>query len=152
MSCKCYFHGLCLFLGRAIHISWRQQFCGPGMSKLKVAQLCINSAWIALLIHNFSWVNAVLLIMCNTAFYAIIMFFSCNCHTIKGKGKDIRYKLYWSRNDKGTADVGVFVAEEWIEKVFEVQRVSDRIILVRLIVGQHVVRPNKRLCVFRVTF
>ena len=31
------------------------------------------------------------------------------------------------------------MAEEWIEKVFQVQRVSDRIILVKLIVGQHVV-------------
>ena len=60
-----------------------------------------------------------------------------NCHTIKGKGT--RYKLYWSGNDKGTAGVGVFVAEKWIEKVFEVQRVSDRIILVKLTVGQRVV-------------
>ena len=60
-----------------------------------------------------------------------------NCRTIKGK--DTRYKLYWFGNDKGTAVVGVFVAEEWIEKVFEVQRVSDRIILVKLIVSQHVV-------------
>ena len=60
-----------------------------------------------------------------------------NCRTIKGK--DTRYKLYWSGNDKGTAGVGVFVAEEWIEKVFEVQRVSNRIILVKLIVGQRVV-------------
>ena len=42
-----------------------------------------------------------------------------NCHTIKGK--DTRYKLYWSRNHKGTAGVGVFVAEEWVEKVSEVQ-------------------------------
>ena len=49
-----------------------------------------------------------------------------NCHIIKGK--DTRYKLYWSGNDKGTAGVGVFVAEEWIEEVFEVQRVSDRIL------------------------
>ena len=57
----------------------------------------------------------------------------------KIKGKDTRYKLYWLGNDKGTAGVGVFVAEEWIEKVFEVQRVSDRIILVKLIVGQRVV-------------
>ena len=60
-----------------------------------------------------------------------------NCLTVKGKAT--RYKLYWSENDKGTTGVGVFVAEEWIEKVFEVQRVSDRIILVKLIVGQHVV-------------
>ena len=49
-----------------------------------------------------------------------------SCRTIKGK--DTRYKLYWSGNDKGTAGVGVFVEEEWIEKVLEVQRVSDRII------------------------
>ena len=60
-----------------------------------------------------------------------------NCRIIKGK--DTRYKLYWSGNDKSTAGVGVFVAEEWIEKVFEVQRVSDRILLVKLIVGQRVV-------------
>ena len=55
------------------------------------------------------------------------------------KGKDTRYKLYWSGNDKGTAGVGVFVAEEWIENVLEVQRVSDRILLVSFIVGQRVV-------------
>ena len=30
------FHGLCSFWGRAVHISWRQQFCGPGTSILKV--------------------------------------------------------------------------------------------------------------------
>ena len=54
------------------------------------------------------------------------------------KGKDTRYKVYWSGNDKGTAGLGVFVAEEWIGKIFEVQRVSDRIILVKLIIGQHV--------------
>ena len=60
-----------------------------------------------------------------------------NCFVIKGK--DTRYKLYWSGNDKGTTSVGVFVAEEWIEKVFEMQRVSGRIILVKLIVGQRVI-------------
>ena len=59
-----------------------------------------------------------------------------NCRTIKGK--DTRYKLYWSIKDNGTADVGVFVAKDWIEKVFEVLRVSDRIILVKLIVSQRV--------------
>ena len=31
------------------------------------------------------------------------------------------------------------MVEKWIEKVFEVQRVSDTIILVKLIVSQHVV-------------
>ena len=36
-------------------------------------------------------------------------------------GRDSRYKLFWSGNSKGTAGVGVFVAEKWIEKVFEVK-------------------------------
>ena len=45
-----------------------------------------------------------------------------SCHTIKAK--DTRYKLYWSANDKGTAGVGVFMAEEWIEKVFELLNVE----------------------------
>ena len=53
-------------------------------------------------------------------------------------GKDSRYKLFWSGNSKGTAGVRVFVAEKWIEKVFEVKRLSDRIILVKIIVGQRV--------------
>ena len=41
----------------------------------------------------------------------------------------------------GTSSTGqeMTKAEEWIEKVFEGQRVSDRIILVKLIVGQRVV-------------
>ena len=51
------------------------------------------------------------------------------------KSKDTRYKLCCSGNDKGPAGVGVFVAEEWIGKGFEVQRVSDRIFLVKLIVA-----------------
>ena len=54
------------------------------------------------------------------------------------KGKDSRYKLFWSGNSKGTAGVGVFVEEKWIEKVFEDKQVSDRIILVKIIVGQQV--------------
>ena len=54
------------------------------------------------------------------------------------KGKDTRYKLCWSGNAKGSAGLGVFVAQEWIRKVFEGQRVSDIIILVKLTAGQHV--------------
>ena len=62
------------------------------------------------------------------------------------KGKDSRYKLFWSGNSKGTAGVGVFVAEKWIEKVFEVKQVSDRIILVKIIVGQQVLKILLSVC------
>ena len=53
-------------------------------------------------------------------------------------GKDSRFKLFWSENDKGTGGVGVLLAEEWWEKVFEVVRVSDRIILIRMTIGKTV--------------
>ena len=43
--------------------------------------------------------------------------------------KNIVLKLRALRNSKGTADVEVFVAENWTEQVFEVKRVSDRIIM-----------------------
>ena len=61
-----------------------------------------------------------------------------NGHCCMVTGKDSKYKLYWSGNSKGTAGVGVFLAEKWIQKVFEVKRVSDRIILIKLVVGLRV--------------
>ena len=60
------------------------------------------------------------------------------CHCCIIKGKETRYKLFWSGNSKGTAGVGVFVAEKRIKKVFEVKQVSDWIILVKIMVGQGV--------------
>ena len=53
-------------------------------------------------------------------------------------GKDSRYKLFWCGNDNATGGVGVLLAEEWWEKVFEVVRVSDRIILIRMTIGKTV--------------
>ena len=44
---------------------------GPGMLIRKTAKLCINSTWIALLIHGFVPVQTWLLIAYDTAFYAI---------------------------------------------------------------------------------
>ena len=44
---------------------------GPGILIHKTAKPCINSPWIALLIHSFVPVKTWLLIACDTAFYAI---------------------------------------------------------------------------------
>jgi hypothetical protein len=54
------------------------------------------------------------------------------------QGKDSQYKFFWSGNKQGTAGVGILLAEKWINKVFEVQRISDRIILIKLIAGSSV--------------
>ena len=52
---------------------------------------------------------------------------------LEGGGKV--YKFIWSGGDKAEAGVGVLVAEKWINDVNEVERVSDRIMRVRLVVG-----------------
>ena len=52
---------------------WWNDFSGPGTIILKVNFLCINSARKPLLIHGFSPVNARLLTVYSTAFYAIIL-------------------------------------------------------------------------------
>jgi len=54
----------------------------------------------------------------------------------KISGKAAVYKFLWSGKDKGTGGVGVLVSERWIDNVFEVKRVSDRIMLVKLNVGE----------------
>ena len=54
------------------------------------------------------------------------------------KGKDSAYKVFWSGNPDGTNGVGILLAKKWVDKVFEVQRPTDRIILLKLIIGKQV--------------
>ena len=51
-------------------------------------------------------------------------------------GKDSRYRFYWCGNPDG--GTGILLAEQWTDKVFEVQRISDRIILMKVIIGKAV--------------
>ena len=48
-------------------------------------------------------------------------------------GKDSRYKFFWVGNDQGTSGVGVLLAEKWV-----IKRVSDRIMLIKLLLGEAV--------------
>ena len=50
----------------------------------------------------------------------------------KIEGKNSRYKIFWVGNEKGRGGVGILLSEEWIEKVFEINRVSDRIVMIKL--------------------
>ena len=47
-------------------------------------------------------------------------------------GKNSMYKLFWMGNQTGIGGVGVFVAQKWIDNVFDVSRISDRIIVMKL--------------------
>ena len=62
----------------------------------------------------------------------------------KGEGTRIlrtktggKYKLFWKGCSEGVSGVGVIVSEEFIDKVVvEVTRVSERLMMVKLIVGK----------------
>ena len=51
-------------------------------------------------------------------------------------GKDSRYKFFWVGNNQGTSGVGVLLAEKWVDKVYDIKRVSDRIMMIKLLVGE----------------
>ena len=50
-------------------------------------------------------------------------------------GKDSKYKFLWIGNEKGTAGVGLLLAEKWVDSVVEINRVSDRICTININVG-----------------
>ena len=50
-----------------------------------------------------------------------------------------RYKFFWQGCNKGTAGVGVFIAERWIDSVVNVVRVNERIMYVKLVIGKEIV-------------
>ena len=54
-------------------------------------------------------------------------------------GKDTQYKLFWIGNQEGNGGVGVMLAEKWIQKVIHVNRVNDRLMLLKVLVGKRVV-------------
>ena len=52
------------------------------------------------------------------------------------KGKDSTFKFFWCGKERGQGGVGFLLAEKWVDKVFDVLRISDRIILIRLVIGK----------------
>ena len=54
-------------------------------------------------------------------------------------GKNLCYKFFWIGNAAGTGGVGVLLAEKWIEKVSDIKRVSDRTLVIKLIIGKMIV-------------
>ena len=53
-------------------------------------------------------------------------------------GKDSEYKLFWAGNKDGIKGVGILIAEKWINKVIQVIRPSDRLLILKILVGKKV--------------
>ena len=59
-------------------------------------------------------------------------------HSRTVMGKDSHYKFFWQGDREGRAGVGIAIAEKWVDKVVRVDRVSDRIIALELLIGKTV--------------
>ena len=55
------------------------------------------------------------------------------------EGKDSRFKLFQAGNDKSMGGVGILLAESWVETILDVKHVSDRVMLIKLVVGKSIV-------------
>ena len=53
--------------------------------------------------------------------------------------KRLQYKFFWVGKDHGTSTEGVLLAEKWVDKVYAIKRVPERIILIKLLVKGDVV-------------
>ena len=71
----------------------------------------------------------------------------CCAQETRWKGESVRmlgangrrYKFFWQGCNKGTAGVGVFIAERWIDSAVNVVRVNEWITYVKLVIGKHIV-------------
>ena len=52
------------------------------------------------------------------------------------EGKDSKQKCVWTGTKQVRVGVGVLLAEKWIDKVFDVKRVSDPLMIIKMIVGE----------------
>ena len=50
------------------------------------------------------------------------------------------HKLKWKGDSEGTTGVGVLVASELADRIIRVERVSDRVIAVDLVIGEQIVK------------
>ena len=49
-----------------------------------------------------------------------------------------RYKFFCQGCNKGTAGVGVFITERWIDSIVDVVRVNERIMYGKLVIGKQI--------------
>ena len=74
------------------------------------------------------------------------IYFCCSQGT-RWKGESVRmlgangrrYKFFWQGCNTGTAGIGVFIAERWIDSVVNVVRVNEQIMYVKLVIGKQIV-------------
>ena len=46
-------------------------------------------------------------------------------------GKDSDYKLFWIGSENGNGGVSILLAEEWVENIYDICRISDRLMMIK---------------------
>ena len=54
-------------------------------------------------------------------------------------GKDYRYKVFWIGSENGNGGVGFLLAEEWVEKVYDMCRISDCLMMIKLVIENNII-------------
>jgi len=64
------------------------------------------------------------------------------CEFYRAKGQ--RYKLFWMGGEERSDDVGIFVAEKWVDSVVSVERHSKRVLILRMVLDN--IKRSYSLC------
>ena len=67
-----------------------------------------------------------------------------SCRYFGATGK--RYKLFWMGSEAKTEGVGIFVAEKWADSVVRVERHSERIMVLKMVLGDRLLHVFFGLC------
>ena len=67
-----------------------------------------------------------------------------DCRLFGAIGK--RYKLFLMGNEAKTDGVGIFVAEKWADSVVRVKRHSERIMVLKMVLGDRLLNVFFGLC------
>ena len=54
-------------------------------------------------------------------------------------GKDYRYKVFWIGSENGNGGVGILLAEEWVGKVYDICRISDRLMMIKFAIENNII-------------
>ena len=63
-------------------------------------------------------------------------------------GRAGQYKLLWIRNGKGLRGVGISLAKKWVDKVINISRVSDRMIVNKVLIQRIIISLTSDLTVY----
>ena len=54
-------------------------------------------------------------------------------------GRDSRYKVFWICSENGNGGVSILLAEEWVEKVYDICRISHRLMMIKLAIENKII-------------